>query len=303
MVNDSVQIEQQQAATLKAQQAAQAQELQRQRQEDALPALVAGLQRQGASPEVIQQAKQDYYEQFGNNDQVAKVQAADIAAPVAALANTNAVEASALANRQKVEAADVAYGRQDEQRRLGAQDTAANTRLSSGLTLGNQKMMADYNAAIEAGKPVKPPAGWQDVGGKLAPLPGTTPHVEAVRATNANINLLNELDKYAAMAAGTGNLMAGENAQKADAQQRIVAQAIARANNPGRAPSDADIEAAKAQVPSITGISRRGKGATELGTLRDSVLNKYNSDRDPVAHYPGMTSYQAPLPAGFKVRK
>jgi hypothetical protein len=192
--------------------------------------------------------------------------------------------------------------RQNQEAATLLDDKLARGRL--GITLANQKTMADYEANIAAGKPVKPPAGWIDTGGgKLAPVPGTKAHTEAVTGVNALNNTLSLIDKYQNLATGNQGLLAGKTAQEADQLQNILAQQIAQANNPGRAPTDKDIEAAKQIVPSITGVWDREKGARKLGVLRSEFLKKQQQAYGLVRHYPGVQDYTPELPAGFTIIK
>jgi uncharacterized protein YejL (UPF0352 family) len=213
MVNDSVQIEQQQAAIAKAQAEAQQAALQRQRQEDALPALIAGLQRQGASPEVIQQAKSDYYEQFGSGEQVGRVQAANIQAPVAALENQNKVTAATIENQRKAEADRIAAAaklKQDEidnaisQGGLDVQRaTLANTRAQQQIT--NEAAIAERDYKRN-----------QDL--KL-------PEATRVKVA-ANDNLIDNLKKYQNMAIENNFPVTGSTATELASMRKGIAQQI-----------------------------------------------------------------------------
>lgn len=185
-----------------------------------------------------------------------------------------------------------------------AQLTSETNRIQSGLTLGNQKAIEDYKAKIEAGKPAKPPAGFFDTGGgKVAPLPGTPAHTQALTGLNALNGTLSLIDRYSNLANSKANLFAGKTAQQADQIQGLLAQQIAQANNPGRAPTDADIEAARKLVPSVTDFSDRVKGANKLAVLKAEFLKKQQQQFQLISHYPGAQDYTPELPAGFTVIK
>lgn len=182
--------------------------------------------------------------------------------------------------------------------------TRETNRIQAGLTLKNQKEIEKYKADLDEGKPAKPPAGFIDTGGgKVAPIPGTPAHTTAITGLNSLNGTLSLIDKYGNMARGGGNLFAGKAAQEADQLQGLLAQQIAQANNPGRAPTDADIEAARKLVPSITDVSDRVKGANKLKVLRDEFLKKQKQQFELVGHYPGAQDYTPELPAGFRIIK
>lgn len=213
-------------------------------------------------------------------------------------ATKTAEEAATTGFQREVQLKDIA--RQNQENATLLEDQLARRRL--GISAANEKQIIDYRTAKEAGQPVKPPAGWIDTGGgMLAPVPGTKAHTEAVTGVNALNNTLQLIDKYQNMATGPANLFSGKAAQDADQLQNLLAQQIAQANNPGRAPTDKDIEAAKELVPSVTGAWDREKGARKLAVLRQEFLKKQQQSYGLVKHYPGVQDYQPVLPAGFKI--
>lgn len=138
-------------------------------------------------------------------------------------------------------------------------------------------------------------------GGRVDPIPGTAPYLAGAQEKQVQSQLLTNLDNYIGMAEGGDWLLGGAKAQKADQLRNLVVQGVAAAQNPGRAPTDSDIQAAEMLVPKISDLNDRDKGARKAAQLRAEFLQRY---KDTSSRYPSITegSYQPPPPSGFTVK-
>lgn len=155
-----------------------------------------------------------------------------------------------------------------QENKLAAQRQQAG--LQGGLAIQKanlDRMTEKYKMDLEAGRPAKPPVGFELVQDGMAPVPGTTEHTKASTYINETGNTYRDMVKYRGMA-DRGIAAFGGNARKADAEREKIINAYAKViagANPSndRATMEQDYARAKELVPSVSSIFGRDKAALE----------------------------------------